>query len=424
VTIDPKLAQRVVERIEEDELVDLVLTLANIESPAGEEGEAGDAIYDWLAHHGFKPARVGMFEDRFNVFAELPGTGTGPALAFNSHIDTSVRRDFHLIMRNPNRPDYHSGRVEGDLLVGNPVVNDKGPMAAFMIATKAIREAAVDLSGSVYLSMVAGEIGQEPVDEFQGKRYLSKDVGARYLLNHSPRPSYCVCAEATGFRKGWVEAGKAFYKLTVYGGPAVYTPFLNRPYSREDQPNAIIRALPLLARLEEWALEYEGLHRYECPGGTVVPRVNIGAIRAGEPWMLLTNPEVCMIYLDIRTAPGQDGGAIRHDLRGLLNELGLEGEVEQFVNRPGYEAQGIEPLASALDEAHELELGSPCEIAASPECSMWRDHNIYNEMGIPALTYGPPGAAGTGAYAVRKDDLLRVARVYALTALSLCSARD
>jgi acetylornithine deacetylase/succinyl-diaminopimelate desuccinylase-like protein len=424
VTIDPKLAQRVVERIDLDELVELVLTLANIESPAGEEGEAGEAIYSWLADNAFKPARVGMFEDRFNVFAELPGTGTGPALAFNSHIDTSVRRDFHLIMRNPNRPDYHSGRVEGDLLVGNPVVNDKGPMAAFMIATKAIREAAVDLSGSVYMSMVAGEIGQEPVDEFQGKRYLSKDVGARYLLNHSPRPSYCVCAEATGFRKGWVEAGKAFYKLTVYGGPAVYTPFLNRPYAREDQPNAILRALPLLARLEEWALEYEHRHRYECPGGTVIPRVNIGAIRSGEPWMLLTNPEVCMIYLDIRTAPGQDGGAIRHDLRGLLDELGLEGEVEQFVNRPGYEAQGIEPLSDALDEAHELELGSACEIAASPECSMWRDHNIYNEMGIPALTYGPPGAAGTGAYALRKDDLLKVARIYALTALSLCSARN
>ena len=78
-----------------------------------------------------------------------------------------------------------------------------------------------------------------------------------------------------------------------------------------------------------------------------MPRVGIGAIRGGEPWMILTNPEVCMIYLDIRTAPGQDGGAIRHELRALMDELGLEGEVEQFLNRPGYEAQGIEPLAES-----------------------------------------------------------------------------
>ena len=27
-----------------------------------------------------------------------------------------------------------------------------------------------------------GEIGMEPVDEFQGKAYLSKEVGARYLV--------------------------------------------------------------------------------------------------------------------------------------------------------------------------------------------------------------------------------------------------
>jgi acetylornithine deacetylase/succinyl-diaminopimelate desuccinylase-like protein len=421
VAIDHTTAAQVLSLIDDEELVELVLLLSNIESPPGEEGAVGDAIYGWLETNGFAPMRVGMFEDRFNVFAEVPGGGIGPDLAFNSHMDTSVRRDFHLIMRDPNRPDFHTGRVEGELLIGNPVVNDKGPMAAFMIAAKALRDAGVELAGSVYLNMVAGEIGQEPVDEFQGKRFLSKEVGTRYLLNHSPRPSFCVCAEATGFRKGWVEAGKAFYKLTVYGGPATYTPFLNRPYSRQAQPNAILRAVPLLERLEEWALDYEQRHRYESPGGVVVPRVNIGAIRAGEPWMILTNPEVCMVYLDIRTTPGQDGGAIRHELRGLLDECGLEGKVEQFLNRDGYEARGIEPLAAALDDAHRFEFDEHCELAASPECSMWRDHNVYNEMGIPALTYGPPGAAGTGSYAVRKADVVRTSRVYALTALALCA---
>jgi acetylornithine deacetylase/succinyl-diaminopimelate desuccinylase-like protein len=420
LTLDPKKAAAVLAFIDEQELVDLVLRLANIESPLGEEGAVGEAIQSWLEANSFSPLRVGMFEDRFNLFAEVPGSGAGPTLAFNSHMDTSVRRDFDLIMRNPNRVDFHSGRIEGDLLVGNPVVNDKGPMAAFMIASRALRDAKVDLAGRIYLNMVAGEIGQEPVDEFQGPRYLSKDLGARYLLSHSPRPSFCLCAEATSFRKGWVEAGKAFYKLTVYGGPALYTPFLNRPYSREDQPNAILRAVPLLERIEEWALDYERRHRYESSGGTVVPRVNIGAIRAGEPWMILTNPEVCVLYLDVRTAPGQDGGAIRHELRALLDECGLEGKVEQFLNRNGYEARGIEPLAEAVDEAHRFEFGAECEIAASPECSMWRDHNVYNEMGIPALTYGPPGQAGTGTYAVRREDMLRAARVYALTALALC----
>src|SRR5262249_24574078 len=284
---------------------------------------------------------------RCRVFGEVRGSGNGPALAFNSHIDTWMRRDDHLIWRDPGNDDFHLGREDGELLIGNPVVNDKGPMAAWMLAATAIRDADVKLKGSIYLTMVPGEIGQEPVDEFQGKRYLSKEVGARDLVNHTPRAGFCVCAEATGFRKGWIEAGKAFYKITVYGGPVLYTPYVARPYPAGEHPNAIVRALPLIERLEEWALEYEQRHTYESPGGTVVPRVNVSAIRGGQPWLVLQNPEVCMLYLDIRTVPGQDGGVIVHELRALLEELGIEGSVEQFVDRPGSEAKGLAPLSEA-----------------------------------------------------------------------------
>jgi acetylornithine deacetylase/succinyl-diaminopimelate desuccinylase-like protein len=178
--IDPAAAEAVLGRIREDELVELALHLANVESPPGEEGEAGEAIFEWLADSGFEPRRIGLFEDRFNVFAELPGGGTGPTLAFNSHMDTWMRRDDHLFFRDPGRWDYHLGREQGEFLIGNPVVNDKGPMSAFMIATRAIRDAGVTLDGSVYMTMVSGEIGQEPVDEFQGKR-LSQQGGRRAL---------------------------------------------------------------------------------------------------------------------------------------------------------------------------------------------------------------------------------------------------
>jgi acetylornithine deacetylase/succinyl-diaminopimelate desuccinylase-like protein len=421
--IDAQVADAVLERITERDLVELALHITSVEAPPGGEGEGAELIYQWLAANGYSPRRVGMFEDRFNVFAELPGSGEGPALAFNSHIDTWMRRDDHLIWRDPGDDDFHLGREDGELLVGNPIVNDKGPMAAWMLAATAIRDAGVKLRGSIYLTMVPGEIGQEPVDEFQGKRYLSKEVGARYLVNHTPRAGFCVCAEATAFRKGWIEAGKAFYKITVYGGPVLYTPYVSRPYPPGEHPNAIVRALPLIERLEEWALEYEQRHTYESPGGTVVPRVNVSAIRGGQPWLVLQNPEVCMLYLDIRTVPGQDGGAIGHELRELLDELGLEGSVEQFVDRPGYEAKGIEPLSDAVDEAHRFEFDADCEIATPPECSMWRDHNVFNEAGIPSLTYGPPGVAGAGTFAVRKEDLLRASRVYALTALAMCAGR-
>jgi acetylornithine deacetylase/succinyl-diaminopimelate desuccinylase-like protein len=416
--IDRRSAEEVLQRIRDDDVAELALHLANIESPRGSEGECAQAIFDWCAESGFQTRRVGLFDERFNVFAELPGDTRATALAFNAHIDTWMAREDFLIFRDPTRPVYHGGWREGDLLVGNPVGNDKGPMSAFLVAARAILEADVRLHGSLYLTMVPGEIGQDAVDEFQGTSYISKEVGARFLLNHMPRPTYAICAEATAFKMGWVEAGKAFFKVTVFGEEPVYTPFLERKGERS--PNAIVRALPVLQRIEEWAVEYERLHRYECPGGTVVPRVNIGAIRSGDPTLIIQSPEVCFVYLDVRTVPGQRSELIAGELEQLLRDEGVEGRVEQFVNRPGYEAQGIEPLARAVGEAHSTEFGRPCEVADSPVCSMWRDHNVFNEMGIPSLTYGPAGIVGAGKFAMAIPDLVHAARVYALTALSVC----
>jgi acetylornithine deacetylase/succinyl-diaminopimelate desuccinylase-like protein len=416
--IDRRKAETVLDRIREDELVELALHLANIESPRGREGECAEAIFHWCSETGFPTRRVGLFEDRFNVLAEVPGATRSIALAFNAHIDTWMARDDFLIWRDPNKEIYHRGWREGDLLLGNPVGNDKGPMTAFLIAAKALLEASADLRGSVYLTMVPGEVGQDAVDEFQGHDYLSKEVGARFLLNHMPRPTYAVCAEATAFKKGWVEAGKAFFKLTIFGDEPLYTPFVDRRAG--PSANAIVRALPVLQRIEEWALGYEERHRYESPGGTVIPRVNIGAIRAGEPSMIIQSPEVCFVYLDVRTVPGQRSELIAGELEELLRALGVDATVEQFINRPGYEAQGIEPLAAAVDEAHEFEFNTPCEIADPAVCSMWRDHNVFNEMGIPALTYGPTGIVGGGKFAMAIPDLVRCARVYALMALAVC----
>lgn len=420
-TVATNVVESVLERIDEREIVELALHLGNIESAPGEEGELGEAIYQWCVENGFPARRLGMFEDRFNVWAELRGAGTHPTLAFNSHMDTWARRDDFLIFRDPGSEILHRTWVEGEHLLGNPVVNDKGPMTSFMIACKAIRESGVKLGGSIYLTMVAGEIGQEPVDEFQGKRYLSKEVGTRYLLNHSPRPSFCLNAEATGFKKGWIEAGKAFYKITVHGAPARYTPYLTRPYGPGEEP-AIVRAIPVIQAIERWALEYEQKHRYESLGGTIVPKVNIGAIRAGEPWMILQNPELCMLYLDVRTIPGQDTAEIGRDLRTLLGDAGVEGEVEQFLNRPTYETDGIGPLSDAVDQAHAQVFGEECGIADPPVTSMWRDHLVFIEMGVPGLTYGPTGVAGEGIFKVTRQDMVDAARVYALAALALCGA--
>jgi acetylornithine deacetylase/succinyl-diaminopimelate desuccinylase-like protein len=406
--------------IDDEEVAELALQLGNIDSPTGDEGPAGQFVYDWLVEHGFRTRKVGMFEDRFNVLGVLPGASDGCSLIFNSHFDTGKHGHDQWSLRNASDALYHSAWREGDLLFGEGIVNDKGPMAAFLVAARAIKDAGIRLEGDLLVSAVAGEIGTEPVDEFEAPRYLSKEVGARYLVQQGGVADYALIAEGTAFAAAWIEAGKAFFKVTVWGDGQFYTPFAPDADVDAHHPNAIVRAALLIPRLQEWGREYERRFRYESEGGTVVPKMTIGAVRGGNPYHVTRTSELCAIYLDVRTVPDQDPLAVRAELRGILRELGIPGEVELFLYRRSYMADDPGLLLESLRRANTEVVGGELGIADYPFSSMWRDISIFNEMGIPAITYGP-GAAVRGSLSMRVADLATAARVYAALALEVCS---
>ena len=417
-------AQSVLDRIDVDELVKVALDLGNIDSPTGSEGPVGDYVYEWLTRQGFAARKVALLPDRPNVIGTLPGAGTGKSLVFNSHMDTTIHKDEWWTTRRAADPVFHSAWREGDVLVGNGICNDKGPMATWLLAAKAIKDSGVTLRGDLVLMAVVGEIGLEPVDEFQSPAYLAKEAGTRFAITHGGVGDYALVAEGTDFGLVGVEAGKAFFKVTVFGNDLpIYTPYIPRPTPVEKNPSAIVRMAPLVQRIEEWAYEYEQKNRYECKGGVIVPRVNIGAIRGGVPYKITKTVQQCAIYLDVRVTPAQNPLDVREELRRLVTAAGLEGEVELYVYRPAFEAdpQKVEPLAGAITRAHQAILGGTPRPAAAPFSSMWRDINCFNEMRIPALTYGPGISVGGGNFGMKIADLVTGARLYALTALDLCS---
>jgi acetylornithine deacetylase/succinyl-diaminopimelate desuccinylase-like protein len=418
------LAQRVLDHIDVDELVKVALDLGNIDSPTGGEGPVGEYVHDWLRRQGIAAQKVALMPDRPNVIGTLPGSGRGKSLVFNSHMDTTIHKDEWWTTRRAADPVFHSAWREGDVLIGNGVCNDKGPMATWLLAAKAIKDSGVRLKGDLVLMAVVGEIGLEPVDEFQSPAYLAKEAGTRFAITHGGVGDYALVAEGTDFGLVGVEAGKAFFKITVFGNDLpIYTPYIGRPTPIEKNPSAIVRMAPLIQRIEAWAYEYEQRHRYECPGGVIVPRVNIGAIRGGVPYKITKTVQQCAIYVDVRTTPVQNPLDVREELRDLVAGLGLEGEVELFVYRPAYEADPVkvQPLASAITRAHQTLLGGTPPQASPPFSSMWRDINCFNEMRIPAITYGPGVSVGGGNFGMKIDTLVTGARLYALTALDLCN---
>jgi acetylornithine deacetylase/succinyl-diaminopimelate desuccinylase-like protein len=180
-------------------------------------------------------------------------------------------------------------------------------------------------------------------------------------------------------------------------------------------------SLVILA-IEEWAAVYEKTHQVEYPVGTMVPKVAIGAIRAGHPFSPSTGVDSCSIYFDVRVPPSQSFSTAEKELREVVQSQGFDGEVELYMARRGYEGKNVEPLVESLKKAHRQIRRTECPPVSTPEISMWRDINIFNEVGIPSATFGFPRKTepGINEKFVAIDDLVDCSRMYALVAMDIC----
>jgi acetylornithine deacetylase/succinyl-diaminopimelate desuccinylase-like protein len=290
-----------------------------------------------------------------------------------------------------------------------------------MIAAKAIRDSGHRLKGEVLLSAVIAETAYEPCDGPPGELIDSKELGARFLATHGGFADYVLVAEGTGFGVVWIEAGKFWFKVTLRSRqPSFYTPYMPERTAPADSPNMIVAATVAIAAIERWAEDYERRSVLRSPGGEVRPKVLIGAIRSGEPTRPFLSPQLCHLYLDVRAVPGQNPLDLRDGIAGALAQTGIDHDVELYLSRPGYEAKGVEPLVAAVTEAHRSVFGSDPPPVAGPTASMWRDSNIFAELGMPVINYGPRSATHAFKRALTAESLYQAACVYARTALILC----
>jgi acetylornithine deacetylase/succinyl-diaminopimelate desuccinylase-like protein len=416
------LADDVVSSIDRDALIRFALEICNIDSAVPHEALVAEHIYQWMLREGFTARRIGLLPDRFNVMGVLPGTGGGQSLMFNGHLDTYAARERDLVHADPAAAVYHSAWQEGDLLVGEGIVNDKGPIAAFLMAAKAVKGSGHRLKGDLVLTCVIAETSREPFENEAGILRESKELGARFLVTHGGVADHVVVAEGTGFGLAWVEAGKFWYKVTLRSSrPPFYTPYLPERTTLTQSPNMIVAAAAAIGALENWAAAYQKRNTRHSGGGTIVPKVQIGAIRSGDPSRPILAPQLCELFIDVRALPGQDPLATRDEVRSVLNQQGLTADVDLYHFRPGYEAKNIERLAETVRRAHRATFGGEPTTANPETSSMWRDSNVFAELGIPAMSYGPRSATHSFKRALTTDSLYQAACVYARIALDLCN---
>ena len=420
------LEKKVIGFINEKELVELAVRMGNVYSPAGYEEKMGDFVFDWLKSNGFEAFKQEVVKDRYNVVGLIKGrSNNGLSLLFNSHMDSDVGGPGdEWAMVEPGLVYYKKAWLEKDKIFGKPVLNDRGPMAAFMIAAKAIKESRIALKGDLFLTMVVGEIGMAPIDEFQGTQYLGKGLGSKHLVNHEVIADYALVAETTDFGITWAEAGAVYLKITLKG-EAIYTPRSYRSEKIENHPNAIVKMSKLIQALEDWAIKYEKENVYKFGGGEIVPKVAIGAIRGGVPYKPYRTSGICSIYVDVRIPPGKEVLSIKHQLEQLVKSLDMEADIQIYLYRPGYEGKNVSKIVKSAEEAYLKIFGQKPKKVSTPVTSMWRDINVFNERGIPAITFGPTRHSikelrkNKGNFLL-KQDLVNIAKIYTLLALDIC----
>ncbi|GGF70669.1 peptidase M20 [Alteromonas lipolytica] len=409
--------------IDIDELTELALTLGNIPSQSGLEAQAADFVYDWLDNEGFTPRKVGAVPHRPNVIGEYGGHGLGKNLLFTAHLDTeSPSTDEYTNLHKYRaatlaNPEWTRCWLQDGQFHGFPISNDRGPMSCFLMAAKALKRAGINLDGKLYLTACPGEIGPEPIESSAGIDFMGKDIGAHYLFHHGGvAPDFAIAAEGCDWGVTWQGNGYALFRIQILG-EGVFTPILQADQDVEKHPNPIYQLGKVIDALHQWTLAYESANVLTTPGGESVPKVQIDALKAGDPVTFGAGTDVCSLYIEVGLTAAQTVNEVYHQLNRVLFDLNLSGyHLEPVVVRHGFKAddQMVAPLVKSLCGATQTVKGHPIELANPVYSSMWRDHNVFNMHRIPAVTSGFPRWRPT------PQDLVDSALIYALTALAVC----
>ena len=384
------LRDRVAHTIDRRRLIDTAVALIEVPSPTRNAGAAADRLAGILADDGFPVQRHDAdWPQAPVVIAALESGSPGPTLQFDGHLDT-----VHL--------PYVPPRLEDDTLYGSSSADMKGGIAAALEAMRVLRTLDALPAGKVLLT--AHDHHEGPWGDGRQVRAMIREglVGDAVLL-----PEYLADPLPVAGR------GVAIFQATIRREGVPVHEVLRPPGT----PDVVAAGAQLVTRLHAWNEQLkQNSHPLAGHDSTFV-----GSIQAGEIYN--QSPTECLVQGTRRWIPPGSGAAVREEFSQFLADVaaatGTQIEVEYTEQGGAYQVDADSRLVQAFQQAHTAVAGSPLPLGAKPFVD---DGNIYAAVaGIPALTHGP---AATGAHtlneAVPVEELVRVAKVYALTAIAFC----
>jgi acetylornithine deacetylase len=376
--------EQILVRIDPDEVIAVAKELVKIPSYTTDETPVAEWLHRFLQKEGFESRLQEVDPGRFQTLARSPGSGGGPSLMFDGHIDIDPIPDGWV--RDPWTPT-----IEDDRFYAAGIYNMKGGDTAMVMAAVAARRAGVRLRGDVLLACVVGE--------------LQGGVGTAHMLKSGVRADLAVVPEPYSTRNIITKhTGVVEFVVHVLGRSA--------HISRAEQGiNAIGKMARAVQALE--ALKLRGEADPDLPG---LPRLCVGSIVGGRgrEWELRGPnivPDVCSAFVDVRFPASMTPESILADVRGALDRLAAgDRDFRYEIEWPARPERRImrevmTPLSVPRDHPLVRTLAAnvrsiarlePTIGAVPPYSYAGNDTSHLYGAGIPCCLYGPAGGYDEG----------------------------
>ena len=382
--------QTIQRAVNQQRLLETAIALVGVPSPTCSAGAVADRLAEILTNDGFTVERPAADWPAAPAVVVRYQTGKpGRTLQFDGHLDT-----VHLPFVPP--------RVENGIFYGSGASDMKGGIAAFVEALRVLRETDTLPSGGLLLT--AHDHHEGPWGDRRQIYAFMRDglVGDAVLL-----PEYLADRLPIAGR------GMAIFEVSITrDGEPVHE--VLRPAGIADVVKSgtmlVNRLYELNERLKSVTAPYVGTD------STFVGRIQSGEIYNQSPTRCTVNGTRRWV------TPGQ-ANVVQAEFAQLVQQLAQETNTQITVD---YQIQGeawqldqAQPIVTAFQDAYRAITGAPLPVGAKPFVDDGSSYIVTG--GIPAITHGPDAkGAHTLNEAVPVAELVRVAQVYALTAISFC----
>lgn len=383
------------------EMIQFLRQLVQTPSPSTNEGAVAELIVAELTRLGLKDTRI---DPMGNVIACL-GTGEGPTLLFDAHMDT-----VDVGERAAWRHDPYGAVIEDQVLYGRGAVDTKGSIAAMVYGAKRLLDAGLPRRGTLVLAMVV----QEEPCEGLAIREVIEEQGIR--------PDYCIVGEATNLSLARGHRGRLEACITLRGRSS----HSSMPDAGQ---NAIYSAARVIVGIELLAQQ---LNHDSFLGRGSIAVTQIESLAESRNAV----PHHCTLIVDRRLTSDETEVKVLTELRRVISREGVAAEVTvpdylatSYTGYPCRARQYFPPWVLAENHPFIARCSQALEgvLGGRPRLSCWQfsTDGVYTAgvAGIPTLGFGPGEEryAHTSEEQIRLADVVAAARGYAAIAAELLS---